>query len=78
MINQKELIAIWDILHTKDIGELTFADLDNAATEVAGTFNHQCDCGPHTPPGDQPRIRVVNTAADRPGVWAVNTNGEKL
>ena len=30
----EEIIAIWDILHTKDTGEITFADLDRAIGEI--------------------------------------------
>ena len=35
IIKLTELIAVWDILHVKDVGEIGFCDLDSAL-ESAG------------------------------------------
>ncbi len=34
-----EVIAIWDILHVKDVGDLGYCDLQAAIEEVAGIEN---------------------------------------
>jgi len=34
-----DVIKIWDILHVKDVGELTFTDLDNAIDATCGVEN---------------------------------------
>lgn len=37
-----EVIAIWDILHVKDVGEIGFCDLERAIEEVVGTLHNDC------------------------------------
>ena len=41
-----EVIAIWDKLHIKDIGELCFFELADAIEEVAGIVNDIPGCQP--------------------------------
>ena len=31
-----DVMAVWDIVHTKDIGNLGYCDLENAIEEVVG------------------------------------------
>ena len=43
-----EVIAVWDVLHVKETGELGYCDLERAIEEVVGIENDV--------PGDPPQV----------------------
>lgn len=41
-----EIIRVWDIIHTKDVGELGYCDLERAIENVVGIENDIPGCQP--------------------------------
>jgi len=41
-----EIIKVWELLHTKDTGELGYADLEKAIESVVGVENDITPCQP--------------------------------
>ena len=51
-----DVIAVWDILHVKDTGDIGFCDLDAAIDKVCGVVNDV--------PGCQPRASKLGESTD--------------
>jgi len=44
-----DVIAVWDVLHVKDTGEIAYCDFESAIEKIVGIENDVCVTQPRTP-----------------------------
>ena len=54
-----EIIKVWEILHTKDTGEIGFCDLEKAIDKVVGVNNNINPCQPIKEKGEDTNGKII-------------------